>query len=30
MQNGNSIKTQEVTAANNWNYTFADLPAYDN
>ncbi|RFT61557.1 Cna B-type domain-containing protein, partial [Bacillus clarus] len=30
LQNGNSIKTQEVTAANNWNYTFADLPAYDN
>ncbi|OUB06438.1 cell wall anchor protein [Bacillus thuringiensis serovar shandongiensis] len=30
LQNGNSIKTQDVTAANNWNYTFADLPAYDN
>ncbi|MEK3933549.1 Cna B-type domain-containing protein [Bacillus sp. FSL R7-0642] len=30
LQNGNSIKTQEVIAANNWNYTFADLPAYDN
>ncbi|NWK69001.1 Cna B-type domain-containing protein [Bacillus paramycoides] len=30
LQNGNSIKTQDVRAANNWNYTFADLPAYDN
>ncbi|MEH6892602.1 Cna B-type domain-containing protein, partial [Bacillus sp. JJ864] len=20
----------EVTAANNWNYTFTDMPAYDN
>ncbi|MED0959153.1 Cna B-type domain-containing protein [Bacillus paramycoides] len=30
LQNGNSIETQDVTAANNWNYTFADLPAYDN
>ncbi|PHF64195.1 hypothetical protein COI52_30765, partial [Bacillus toyonensis] len=30
LQNGNSIKTQEVTAVNSWNYTFADLPAYDN
>ncbi|WP_148662556.1 Cna B-type domain-containing protein, partial [Bacillus mycoides] len=30
LQNGNSIKTQDVSAANNWNYTFADLPAYDN
>ncbi|WP_197384725.1 Cna B-type domain-containing protein [Bacillus toyonensis] len=30
LQNGNSFKTQDVTAANNWNYTFADLPAYDN
>ncbi|MED1565623.1 Cna B-type domain-containing protein [Bacillus paramycoides] len=30
LQNGNSIKTQDVTAANNWDYTFADLPAYDN
>ncbi|MGF9770765.1 Cna B-type domain-containing protein, partial [Bacillus albus] len=30
LQNGNVIQTQEVTAANNWNYTIADLPAYDN
>ncbi|MGH1098861.1 Cna B-type domain-containing protein, partial [Bacillus mycoides] len=30
LQNGNSIQTQDVLAANNWNYTFADLPAYDN
>ncbi|WP_150985277.1 Cna B-type domain-containing protein, partial [Bacillus mycoides] len=30
LQNGNLIKTQDVSAANNWNYTFADLPAYDN
>ncbi|MGE7939395.1 Cna B-type domain-containing protein, partial [Bacillus paramycoides] len=30
LQNGNSIKTQDVTAANNWNYTFVDIPAYDN
>ncbi|PRT14220.1 hypothetical protein C6353_25805 [Bacillus toyonensis] len=29
LQNGNSIKTQEVTAANSWNYTFADLAQYD-
>ena len=29
LQNGNVIQTQDVTAANNWNYTFADLPAYD-
>ncbi|MCU5305464.1 Cna B-type domain-containing protein, partial [Bacillus toyonensis] len=29
LQNGNSIKTQDVTAANNWNYTFADLAQYD-
>ncbi|PEW82214.1 hypothetical protein CN445_28360, partial [Bacillus cereus] len=30
LQNGNIIQTQDVTAANNWNYTIADLPAYDN
>ncbi|WP_106408365.1 Cna B-type domain-containing protein, partial [Bacillus mycoides] len=30
LQNGNVIQTQDVTAANNWNYTIADLPAYDN
>ncbi|WP_144597205.1 Cna B-type domain-containing protein, partial [Bacillus cereus] len=30
LQNGNVIQTQEVTAANNWNYTIVDLPAYDN
>ncbi|QIW22089.1 Cna B-type domain-containing protein [Bacillus thuringiensis] len=30
LQNGNVIQIQDVTAANNWNYTIADLPAYDN
>ncbi|MBJ8009776.1 Cna B-type domain-containing protein, partial [Bacillus cereus] len=30
LKNGDVIQTQDVTAANNWNYTFADLPAYDN
>ncbi|WP_180229800.1 Cna B-type domain-containing protein [Bacillus toyonensis] len=30
LQNGNVIQTQDVTAANNWNYKIADLPAYDN
>ncbi|MGE6509432.1 Cna B-type domain-containing protein, partial [Bacillus cereus] len=30
LQNGNVIQTQDVTATNNWNYTFGDLPAYDN
>ncbi|PFI21904.1 Cna B-type domain-containing protein, partial [Bacillus cereus] len=30
LKNGDVIQTQEVTAATNWNYTFADLPAYDN
>ncbi|MGE7883686.1 Cna B-type domain-containing protein, partial [Bacillus sp. NPDC094077] len=30
LQNGNVIQTRDVTAANNWNYTFGDLPAYDN
>ncbi|MCU4760389.1 Cna B-type domain-containing protein, partial [Bacillus cereus] len=29
LQNGNIIQTQEVTAANGWNYTFADLAQYD-
>ncbi|MED3189873.1 Cna B-type domain-containing protein, partial [Bacillus toyonensis] len=29
LQNGNVIQTQEVTAANGWNYTFADLAQYD-
>ncbi|PHA69106.1 Cna B-type domain-containing protein, partial [Bacillus toyonensis] len=29
LQNGNSIKTQDVTAANGWNYTFVDLAQYD-
>ena len=29
LQNEKVIKTQEVTAANNWKYTFADLAAYD-
>ncbi|MBJ8010008.1 Cna B-type domain-containing protein, partial [Bacillus cereus] len=29
LQNGNVIQTQEVTAGNNWNYTFADLAQYD-
>ncbi|MBJ8096423.1 Cna B-type domain-containing protein, partial [Bacillus cereus] len=29
LQNDNLIQTQEVTAANNWNYTFADLAQYD-
>ncbi|MFN6593148.1 Cna B-type domain-containing protein, partial [Bacillus sp. TD10] len=30
LQNGKVIQTQDVTATNNWNYTFGDLPAYDN
>ncbi|MGI8282069.1 Cna B-type domain-containing protein, partial [Bacillus mycoides] len=30
LQNGNVIQTQDVTAANGWNYTFANIPAYDN
>ncbi|WP_256416314.1 Cna B-type domain-containing protein, partial [Bacillus cereus] len=30
LKNGAVIQTQDVTAANNWNYTIADLPAYDN
>ncbi|PHC61553.1 cell wall anchor protein, partial [Bacillus toyonensis] len=29
LQNGNVIQTKEVTAANGWNYTFADLAQYD-
>ncbi|MGE6403330.1 Cna B-type domain-containing protein, partial [Bacillus cereus] len=29
LQNGNVIQTQDVTAGNNWNYTFADLAQYD-
>ncbi|WP_000563323.1 Cna B-type domain-containing protein, partial [Bacillus toyonensis] len=29
LQNGNVIQTQEVTAANGWNYTFVDLAQYD-
>ncbi|WP_116500460.1 Cna B-type domain-containing protein, partial [Bacillus paramycoides] len=29
LQNGNVIQTQDVTAANSWNYTFADLAQYD-
>ncbi|MGG4226716.1 Cna B-type domain-containing protein, partial [Bacillus paramycoides] len=29
LQNGNVIQTQDVTAANGWNYTFADLAQYD-
>ncbi|RFT62970.1 Cna B-type domain-containing protein, partial [Bacillus clarus] len=29
LQNGNVIETQEVTAANGWKYTFADLAQYD-
>ncbi|WP_141552238.1 Cna B-type domain-containing protein, partial [Bacillus sp. AFS054943] len=29
LQNGNVVQTQDVTAANNWNYTFADLAQYD-
>ncbi|WP_156107949.1 Cna B-type domain-containing protein [Bacillus sp. UNC322MFChir4.1] len=28
-RNGEKIDTKEVTAAINWKYTFADLPAYD-
>ncbi|MGH1329159.1 Cna B-type domain-containing protein, partial [Bacillus pretiosus] len=30
LKNGDVIQTQEVTAANGWNYTFANIPAYDN
>ncbi|MBJ8092814.1 Cna B-type domain-containing protein, partial [Bacillus cereus] len=30
LKNGDVIQTQDVTAANNWNYTFANIPAYDN
>ncbi|MDC2865016.1 Cna B-type domain-containing protein [Bacillus sp. BP-3] len=30
LRNGQVVTTQEVTAANNWNYTFTDIPAYDN
>ncbi|MFI8708411.1 Cna B-type domain-containing protein, partial [Bacillus sp. NPDC077411] len=30
LQNGQVVDTKDVTAANNWNYTFADIPAYDN
>ncbi|MFD3449393.1 Cna B-type domain-containing protein, partial [Microbacteriaceae bacterium 4G12] len=29
LQNGQVIKTKEVTAADGWNYTFANLAAYD-
>ncbi|HBS44802.1 MAG TPA: hypothetical protein DEA91_10675 [Paenibacillus sp.] len=29
LQNGTVILTQEVTAANGWEYTFADLVTYD-
>ncbi|PEA53191.1 cell wall anchor protein, partial [Bacillus pseudomycoides] len=29
LQNGQVIDTKEVTASNNWKYTFADLAAYD-
>ncbi|MEH6889512.1 Cna B-type domain-containing protein [Bacillus sp. JJ864] len=29
LQDGQVIATQEVTAANDWKYKFADLPAYD-
>ncbi|WP_255288947.1 Cna B-type domain-containing protein, partial [Bacillus cereus] len=29
LQNGNVVQTQDVTAGNNWNYTFADLAQYD-
>jgi uncharacterized surface anchored protein len=29
LQNGTVIKTQGVTAANGWGYTFADVPGYD-
>ncbi|WP_236737780.1 Cna B-type domain-containing protein, partial [Bacillus mycoides] len=29
LKNGDVIQTQDVTAANNWNYTFADLAQYD-
>ena len=30
VQNGQVITTQEVIEANGWNYTFANVPAYDN
>ncbi|MEH6934599.1 Cna B-type domain-containing protein, partial [Bacillus sp. JJ783] len=30
LKNGDVIQTQDVTAANGWNYTFANIPAYDN
>ncbi|WP_306202406.1 Cna B-type domain-containing protein [Bacillus sp. WLY-B-L8] len=30
LRNGQVVTTQEVTAVNNWNYTFTDMPAYDN
>ncbi|WP_313636590.1 Cna B-type domain-containing protein, partial [Paenibacillus sp.] len=29
LQNGTVVQTQDVTAANDWNYTFKDIPAYD-
>ncbi|WP_442602010.1 Cna B-type domain-containing protein [Paenibacillus sp. KN14-4R] len=29
LQKGQVIQTQDVTAASGWNYTFADVPAYD-
>ncbi|MEH7464156.1 Cna B-type domain-containing protein, partial [Bacillus thuringiensis] len=29
LQNGTVIDTKEVTAANNWKYTFDNLEAYD-
>ncbi|WP_234785670.1 Cna B-type domain-containing protein [Bacillus mycoides] len=30
LKNGDVIQTQDVTATNGWNYTFANIPAYDN
>ncbi|MEH7459648.1 Cna B-type domain-containing protein, partial [Bacillus sp. JJ1127] len=30
LRNGQKIDTKEVTAENGWNYTFANVPAYDN
>ncbi|MFD0617436.1 Cna B-type domain-containing protein [Paenibacillus sp. GCM10027629] len=29
LQNGQVIKTQDLTATNDWKYTFTDVPAYD-
>ncbi|MCE7791738.1 Cna B-type domain-containing protein [Salipaludibacillus sp. CUR1] len=30
LQNGNVIETQEITAEDDWGYTFENLPKYDN